>query len=257
MKRTSVMSSAGLVLMVSASLAATDVAAAKSDPGARAGFNSQFNGTKSGWSNAVGTWTLRSGNLYNSGIPGKMTSVKHANRYTNLHYTVKMRRTGNSHPSARNSVWIRGDASRPWPTGVWRSGYQFSYANAGYFLVVRFKASGGYEVLQDWTPNSAIKGTGYNVLEVWAYEDGFLDFHINNVHMWSGFDRNGPTYGQVGLSTSTDPRKVSETYVDYATLTPLAGRETECHVDASGQHHGAALWAWPGADPARAGSRGP
>lgn len=220
----------GLIVGGSATLAE---AAQAAEDERLAGFASSFNGSKSGWQNVVGNWTLKPGNLYNYGIAGKRTSVKHLNNYTNMYYKVRMRRRGNSTGVAANALVLRGNPSSRDTVGNWKPSYLFQYANSGWYSVYRYNADGSYTGVVPWATTSAVYRTGYNIVEVWAYSDGYLDFHINGSHLWGGGDSGGPTFGNVGLSIYTEPGKYSETFVDYANLTILNSRSSRHHTGVS------------------------
>ncbi|MGB4836982.1 MAG: hypothetical protein WBP28_13020 [Nostocoides sp.] len=234
MKRRKFLTTCAAALAMSASLIVVDAADAAPEAGQRAGWTSQFNGSKAGWQNVVGNWTLRPGNLYSTGIPGKRTSVKHINNYTNFYYTVRMKRRGNSTGLAANAVVLRGNPSSRTVEGYWRPSYLFQYANQGYFSVFRFNPDGSFVAVKSWTTTGVVNRTGYNTVEVWV-DGNFLDFHINGVHLWSGFDAGGPTFGNVGVSIFTEPGKFSETFLDSATLVIDSSRRHEHASESPGK----------------------
>lgn len=218
MQRRKFIATAALAAAMTGSLVTADAATAAPESGQRAGWTSTFNGSKAGWQDVVGNWVLKPGNLYNTGIAGMRTSVKHINNYTNFYYTVRMKRWGNSTGVAANAIVIRGNPSSRDGTGYWRPSYLLQYSNNGYYSVWRINADATQTAIQGWTPVSGvISKSGYNKLEVWAYGDS-LDFHINGVHLWSGFD-SALTFGNVGVSQYTEPGKWSQTWLDSASLT--------------------------------------
>ena len=225
MNRRKFIGSAACALALAGGLVAVDGTAIAA-PGERvpAGFTSTFNGSKAGWQNVVGNWSLKPGNLYNRGIAGVRTSTKHTNVYSDVYYKVVMRRRGNSTGVAANAIVINGNPNRRDALGNWKPSYMFQYANTGYVSVWRENTAAGETPLMNWTASSVPNRTGYNTLEVWSYSDGLLDYHLNGVHMWSGYDTT-VSFGQVGVSIYTEPGKMSETFIDHATLIDNIGRQ--------------------------------
>ncbi|GAA1763287.1 MAG TPA: hypothetical protein PKH97_11615 [Tetrasphaera sp.] len=200
---------------------------------APAGFNSTFNGSKAGWSNVRGTWTLKPGNLYSRGIPGMRVSTKRTGNYSDFYYAVRMRRRGNSTGVAANALVVRGNPGSVDGTGNWKPSYLFQYANQGWYSVWRINANGTEGAVVNWTRTSSVFSTGYNFVEVWVDGD-YLDFHINGTHQWSGYD-SALSFGQVGISYYTEPSKTAECFIDSASLTIIGSRREPCRLGAAGR----------------------
>lgn len=199
---------------------------------APAGFTSSFNGSKAGWSNVRGNWTLKPGNLYSQGIPGQRVSTKRTGNFSDFYYRVDMRRRGNSTGIAANALVVRGNPTRVDALGNWKPSYLFQYTNSRYYSVWRINADGSSAPVVSWTSTTSVYGTGYNRVEVWV-EGDYLDFHINGVHQWSGYD-SALSFGQVGISYYTEPGKVAECFIDSAYLTTAIARRP-CPVGAIGR----------------------
>lgn len=200
---------------------------------APAGFNSTFNGSKAGWSNVRGTWTLKPGNLYSRGLQDQYVSTKRTGNFSDFYYRVRMRRRGNSTGHVANALLVRGNPTQLGILSVWRPAYYFQYTNAGSYSVWRINNGGVSDAIASWTTSSAVLGTGYNVLEVWANGD-YFDFHINGVHQWAGTDSEF-SFGQVGIGYYTEVGKVSECFVDSASLTTITSRREPCRLGATGR----------------------
>lgn len=205
--------------------------AAQAAQAAPAGFNSTFNGSKAGWSNVRGSWVLRPGNLYSTGLSGLRVSVKRSGNFSDFYYKVRMRRRGNSTGIAANALVLRGNPTRVDGVGYWKPSYLFQYANQGWYSVWRINPDGSSGAVAGWTPTSSVFGTGYNLVEVWISGD-FLDFHINGVHQWSGSD-SGSSFGQVGVDYYTEPGRSAECWIDSAYLVTTA-RHRQCRLGGAG-----------------------
>ncbi|MFH2038504.1 MAG: family 16 glycoside hydrolase, partial [Chloroflexota bacterium] len=180
-----------------------------------AGFNSDFNGTKTGWSNVTGTWNIFGGKyLHSSGLLGTGASAVHINNYANFTYTVRMKRSGTGTGEA-NRIIIRGDPSALVGTNWWKPSYYFQYTNDGSYSVYAVTTSGTQIALKSWTTSSAIVKSGWNTLKVVAVGSS-LKYYINNTLVWDGSD-SSLTTGQVGFGfyRGPDPGVLD---VDWATL---------------------------------------
>lgn len=198
-----------------------------------AGFNSTFNGSKAGWSNVRGNWTLKPGNLYARGVPNARASVKRTGNYSTAYYKVVMKRRGNSTGVAANALVMRGNPGSLTSDGNWRPSYLFQYANSGWYSVWRFNADGSAYPVAGWSTTTFVFRTGYNTVEVW-FDGSVYDFHINGYHLWSGSDSAG-SFGQVGVSIYTEPGKTSETFIDSAYLSTFVNRRQPCLAPNTGR----------------------
>ncbi|MFZ5855407.1 MAG: C1 family peptidase [Chloroflexota bacterium] len=183
-----------------------------------AGFDSDFNGTTTGWSPVNGTWSIFNGLFYKStGIANMTTSAKHTGSYTNLNYTAKVRRYGPCTGCAVRMI-IRGRTVLT-STGAWRPSYLFQYSNDGYFSVFEITSTGSSIALKNWTASTAVKKEAWNTLKVVA-SNATLKFYINGVKVWQGTDTT-LTSGYVGLGYYRDGT-AGTLLVDWANLVPLA-----------------------------------
>lgn len=185
------------------------------------GFDSQFNGSSTGWINVGGTWVVGNNSwLTTPGVSPFSKSTRSEAAYANFVYTAKLKRTGCEW--CDNSLYVRGT---PFPTnsyGFWSSGYQFTYANDGYFAVWK-AVNGSWSLLQDYTSTSAIIPYDWNTLRVIASGSN-LYFYINGTLVWSGADGTFNS-GVVGLAMDNLEDSVSpndQIYVDWAVLSSYA-----------------------------------
>lgn len=181
---------------------------------AKYGFNSQFNGSSTGWSARRGTWTVNSTVYYTNGVPNKWSTASYNANFGNFTYTARMKRvdnTGLGHPSG---LVVRGSSSSFDSTYNWSNAYELLYSQLGKFMVLK-RVAGVQTVLKSWTASSAILKNNWNTLKVIA-EDSKFRFYINNVLVWSGSDTSFAA-GQVGLLMYRDAVP-SQLLVDWATL---------------------------------------
>jgi hypothetical protein len=182
---------------------------------AGSGFDSQFNGSKTGWYTPTGdptVWNVNSTYLYTSGAAdGNATTIYYNAHFSSLDYAVKLKRIG---VDDNNYLMFRGD-----PTSIdsyhdWRNSYSVGYNTAYRDYSVWKCVSGSCSVLQDWTYTAAIvQGDAWNILRVTA-SGNMLKLYINGTLVWTGTDTSFTT-GHVGI----EPWGVGTLQVDYATLT--------------------------------------
>ena len=179
------------------------------------GFNSQFNGSTTGWEGHMGSWWIDSGlYLYTGGVYDSFASASYAANYTNFQYEARLFRAGCEW--CANSIWVRGTPNPLWSNGEWSSGYLFEYTNDGYYSVWRDDPT-TYAMLQGWTYSPYIAtGSAWNTMKV-AANGGNLNFYINGSLVWSGYDS---TYlsGRSGVTMYSDGTAGEGLWVDYATL---------------------------------------
>jgi C1A family cysteine protease len=181
-----------------------------------AGFDSQFNGTSTGWSAVKGAWSIYSSMYYRStGLANLGASAKHTGSYGNFTYQVRMKRTGTCTGCA-NRVIIRGNPASLSSTFWWQPSYVFQYSNDGMFSVYEMSSTGTSVALKSWTTSSAIVKNGWNTLKVVASGTS-LKFYINGTLVWSGTDSTLTT-GTVGLGFYRDSY-TGTLDVDWAKLT--------------------------------------
>ena len=178
-------------------------------------FNSQFNGTMTGW-NKVSTvgWSVNNSTLYSLDLGrNRYASIVYSPySYSNLDYRVRLLRTGCE--TCATSVYVRGTGVSAF--GNWTNGYQFSITRSGKYLVA-LNSIARLVPIKNWTASSAIvKGSAWNVLRVVAIGSS-LKFYINGILVWSGTN-SAFSSGKVGIGLSTDGN-ANRLYVDYATLT--------------------------------------
>ena len=189
------------------------------------GFNSQFNGSFTGWSQIGGVWsidgsawTTTARNSYDG--PYSYSIRYDPATYTNLDFSARFYRAGCVW--CDNFLYVRG-TSTPVNEGYWNSGYQFTYANDGTFSV--WKVVGGtWTLVQDYAYTPAITIGGWNTLRVVAAGSN-LHFLINNTLVWTGTDTSLAS-GHVGLGMDNFETVVTggrdQVWVDWAVLNSYA-----------------------------------
>jgi hypothetical protein len=188
-------------------------------PGPLPGFNSQFNGSATGWVAHSGAWYIGSSYIWTNGLSGLWSSISYDAQFANFDYQVRLRRAGCS--GCSNNLIVRGT---PYPLvdyDAWYSWYIFQYSRDGTYSIWKAVGGGAATALQNWTSSSAInQDSAWNTLRVVANGSN-LRFYINGTQVWSGLD-SSLTSGRVGIgmyrsSTSTD----DELDVDWAKLSVL------------------------------------
>jgi hypothetical protein len=178
-------------------------------------FDSQFNGSKTGWTAVKGVWTNSSTYLLspNFTVAG-VASIAYATAYPKLDYSAKVMRTGCA--SCLTSLYIRGSGTGV-TSGGWTSGYQFSITRDGKYSVVKTVASKA-TTLKVLSASAYInKLSAWNVLRVVASGTS-LKFYVNGNLVWSGTDTAIAT-GKVGIGmVSNGTGGANRLSVDYATL---------------------------------------
>jgi C1A family cysteine protease len=181
-----------------------------------AGFDSQFNGTSTGWSTVRGAWSIYNSMYYRSaGLANLGASAKHTGSYGNFTYQVRMRRTGVCTGCA-NRVIIRGNPASLSATNWWQPSYVFQYSNDGMFSVYEMSAAGTNTELKAWTYSANIVPNGFNTIKV-ITSGSSLKLYINGVLVWSGTDATLTT-GTVGFGFYRDAY-AGTLDVDWAKLT--------------------------------------
>lgn len=168
------------------------------------GFNSQFSNDYD-WNSAGGHWFIENNSWYSNmtnlwDVGYSKSAYNHSASFANLDYSARFYRSGCVW--CDNFVYVRGNPV-PNAFGFWSDGYQFVYANDGYFAV--WKVVGGtWELLQDYTFTSAIAQNGWNTLRVVASNQN-LNFYINGVLVWQGTDASlASGYVGVGMDNFED-----------------------------------------------------
>jgi len=182
------------------------------------GFNSQFNGSATGWEAHSGIWTVDSNYYSTTGLAGTSSSTSYAANFANLDYQVRLRRSGSATSNA-NRIMVRGTPSPLDSNNYWYNYYSFQYTGNGSYSVWKRVASGSSVALQSWTSSTAInQGDAWNTLRVVANGNGFY-FYINGTLVWSGTDTTlGSGRVGVGMYRSADSTG-DRLWVDWATLT--------------------------------------
>lgn len=189
-------------------------------------FDYQFTDSNRGWTPQAGAWTVNGGTMGTAGVPNASSSASYWHPFTNLDYSVRMRRFGCS--GCANRIMVRGTPLPLIATRHWPANYFFQYNNGGEYSVFKRVGGGAETALQPWTLSPAIVSGGYNLLRVVANGTS-LSFYINGTLVWSGSDPSLTT-GLVGVGMYRDGYSTNNWLdVDYATLTngttSLAGAE--------------------------------
>jgi hypothetical protein len=193
-------------------------------------FFSNFNSSMSGWSQVNGSWVLYgSAYLRSTGLANLGASIRHASKYGDLTYTVRMRRHG-SCTSCSNRIIIRGNPASLVSTNWWKPSYVFQYTNDGNFSIYYMTSAGTFTTLKPWTASGAIAMNNWNTLKVVAVGRQ-LKFYINNILVYTAFN-SGLRVGSVGFGFYRDAAP-GTLYVDYANLsnTPTADINPNADVD--------------------------
>lgn len=190
------------------------------------GFDSQFNGSATGWVSHTGTWLIDTNYLYTNPSTTDISSASNTTTYKNLDYQARIMRTGCD--GCANMIIVRGTpgTASTNPGNNWDSGYRFQITRNGFYSVFRLDSASGVQ-LQGWTTTAAVnQGDAWNTLRVVANGNSF-SFYINGTLVWAGTDSTYST-GRVGVGmyrTETDTN--DEITVDWATLTvPAAAAES-------------------------------
>jgi len=120
------------------------------------GFNSQFNGSATGWEAHSGIWTVDSNYYSTTGLAGTSSSTSYAANFANLDYQVRLRRSGSATSNA-NRIMVRGTPSPLDSNNYWYNYYSFQYTGNGSYSVWKRVASVSSVALQCWTSSTAIK----------------------------------------------------------------------------------------------------
>lgn len=196
------------------------------------GFDSQFNGSTTGWSAAKGAWTNYASMYYRSaGLTSYFASAKYTTSYPNFTYQVRMKRVGTCTGCA-NRIIVRGNPSVLSSIYSWSPSYAFQYSNSGSFSVFELDSTGSAIALQTWTTSSAIVPNGWNTLKVVA-SGSSLKFYINGTLVWNGTDSTLTT-GKVGFGFYRDTA-TGTLDVDWAKLTLGAADDNPFEIVAPGE----------------------
>jgi inhibitor of cysteine peptidase len=179
------------------------------------GFNSQFNGSSTGWvTRPGGPWAVTSAVYYTNGLANKYSSASFNATFNNFTYTAKMKRVDTSGSGWSSGLLVRGLPTSFATDNDWNNAYEFLYTQNGYFSV--WKGVGGvWTALKGWTATTAIAPNNWNTLKVIADGNQFR-FYINNILVWSGSD-GSLTSGQVGIAMYRGAT-AQQLQVDWATL---------------------------------------
>ena len=177
-----------------------------------AGFNSQFNGSATGWvKRPGGAWANTATTYYTNGAANLVSSASYNKSFTNFSVQARMKQVSTAKSST--GLVVRGtplfDADNDWKTA-----YEFLYDQDGYFSVWK-GVNGSWVTLKTWTTSAAIVRNGWNTLKVTA-DGSQLRYYINGILVWSGAD-SAIASGQVGLWTNR-ATAVEKFEVDWMTL---------------------------------------
>jgi len=179
------------------------------------GFDSQFNGSSTGWVGHTGSWFIDSGQWYSAlGVANSWTSASNTGTFSNVDYEARLFRIGSVNS---NSLWVRGTPDPLSGAGQWNNGYFFNYTTDGFYSV--WKVVAGVESnLAPWASSSAIvQGSAWNTLRVVANGTS-LSFYINGTLVWAGAD-SAFASGRAGVAYYSDASAGNQLWVDYAVLT--------------------------------------
>lgn len=189
------------------------------------GFNSQFNGDKTGWIAKRGTWLVNSSALYSTGVGGWNTIYYSPATFSNFDFSARVKRTGGTYYSQDPSSCIcvrTGTSLNSGSYYSWYPGYCFGYSNFGDYRIYRANPDGTSTTIQNWTYSSYIIKNGWNTLRVIANGAGFW-FYINGAPVKSFTDSMRST-GYVGFTFYKYPAGTSTMFeVDWAKLTKYSG----------------------------------
>ncbi|MFZ4790049.1 MAG: C1 family peptidase [Candidatus Competibacteraceae bacterium] len=191
---------------------------------ASSGFNSQFNGSSTGWvARPGGPWAVTSAVYYTNGVANKWSNTSYNANFNNFTYTVRMKRADTSGNGYSSGLIVRGLPISFDSTNRWNNAYQFLYTQYGNFSVLK-SVGGVTTALKSQTTTSSIVRNNWNTLKVVA-NGSQLRFYINNVLVWTGSD-SSLISGQVGLAMSRGAT-VQSLQVDWATLGPVTAASYE------------------------------
>jgi len=185
------------------------------------GFNSQFNGSKTGWARIAGaaSWGVTSWSMYTNGTSGAWSSVYWKNnKFSDFDYSARVRRFDGDYWTSGNYLAVRmgtGTMSE----GSWYPGYLFGYANNGQYSIWEANSSGSWTAIQGYTSTSAIKKNDWNILRVVA-SGSTMKFYING-YLVKTISDSTRSKGYVGFEIYKYPTS-DGFYVDWAVLTGVA-----------------------------------
>jgi uncharacterized protein YkwD len=187
------------------------------------GFNTNLN-SANGWQGWIrrprAVWSLNNRAMITAGQTNKWVNARYRNNiYTNLDYSVRMRRVNSS--NAAQYLIVRAGNSYL-ANGYWNPGYAFGYHNNGRYSIWRRNADGSVTQIQGWTASSAINKNGWNILRVRAVGNNFR-FYINGTLVRT-FTNTSLRQGRVGVTMYRSPNDPANTRlnVDWARLTVIS-----------------------------------
>jgi secreted trypsin-like serine protease len=180
------------------------------------GFNSQFNGSSTGWTPYYGSWSISNNQWYfaTGDWDFYVTSGYSSATYTN--FDVQTRVATNTPHGAY--LMVRGT---PTPLDAWKdwnSAYYFGFDGYGNYDVEKM-VNGSWTVIQPWTYTPYLnQGGNWNVLRVVASENR-LYFYVNGYLVFTMED-SSLTSGQIGFELDTTPDY--GLWIDWVTLNSYA-----------------------------------
>jgi len=189
------------------------------------GFNTQFNGSTGGWKRkAGGTWSIVSGSYYGTqGINGKITSAYYPATYCSFDYSARVKR--DDFEDGVIALAVRMGNKVLASDYTWYPGYYFAILDLneqGQYAIYRLEKDGNLVELQPWTPSTAIKRTGWNVMRVIGKGSSFK-FYLNGTLVKTLTDGKFKS-GQVGIVMDKHAASSIKTLADWAKLTPKASK---------------------------------
>jgi len=209
----------------------------ESSTGFAGGLNSSFDGSRSGWLTESGTWTVGANYFTGTGVSDSIASAAYYLPFTDLDYTVRLRRTGNS--TGANRLFIRGQPKPFTERNSWQRAYLFQYTNDGACSVWVSEGSQTTALLPWQVCDSVATDGAWNTVRVVA--DGeTLGFIINGTLVWVGSDAT-LTGGLVGFGYYAPAGSSGDLMeVDWATVNP-ADTEAADEIAAGGATPGGIL----------------
>jgi hypothetical protein len=186
------------------------------------GFDSEFQGTASGWQVYSGEWWIENAEWYTTnGVAAGWASSAYARDWTDLDFEARLWRAGCE--TCATNLLVRGIPVLSGGETLWDSYYAFQYSRSGTYSV--WKGVGGVATpLQGWTASDAIhQGSVWNTLRVVA-QGSYLYFYINGALVWAGSDASLVS-GRVGIGMHCQGDTSAERlWVDWAKLSsPASG----------------------------------
>lgn len=175
------------------------------------GFDSQFNGSSTGWTPYYGTWSLSGNQWYyaNGDNDYWVTTGYTGGNYSNFDVQARVYTSSPEFPY----LLVRGTPTPLSAYQDWNSAYYFGFDTNGYYQVGKM-VNNSWTDLQPWTYTPYLNHGAWNVLRVIAAGNS-LYYYINGNLVWSGTDSSLAS-GQIGFELGSLPSY--SLWVDWTTL---------------------------------------